>query len=391
MHPIGRHLTRPWQVVLTGPPNTGKSSLLNAILGYSRAIVDPTAGTTRDVVTAVTALDGWPVEISDTAGIRATNAAVEQAGIRLAEQRIADADLVVLVLDACSGREGVQGSGFRVQGSGFRVQGSGFRVQGSGFRVQDSEPGRVGPVDSRSRVQAADRDPRCSCAVSRTPGPQQTRPAATWRPAASIGAADQCDLLPGDRRTDPRDLPASRPGASPSRGCRPVHAVAGRVVSQDRGRSCERAKIRGFSSGRHPLNVGRLPRPVNSRLGRTRSVREMRPHGRGRPSDGVAVFRRKTLCTSCGFAVGGHCCLGPPPWLVIGLTHALAAGGTAGPAAASDAVTPWPVAQREAPPGPVLLQPAKRDDSTTTVIRPVPPSKAEEAASPAPRPRRRRS
>jgi len=100
---LGQHLTRPWQVVLTGPPNVGKSSLVNALLGYPRAIVDPVAGTTRDVVTATTALDGWPVEFSDTAGVRASDIPLEQAGILLAEEQAAKADLVVVVLDASLG------------------------------------------------------------------------------------------------------------------------------------------------------------------------------------------------------------------------------------------------------------------------------------------------
>ena len=58
------------RVVLAGWPNVGKSSLINALLGYARAIVHPSPGTTRDVVTASTAIDGWPIELSDTAGLR---------------------------------------------------------------------------------------------------------------------------------------------------------------------------------------------------------------------------------------------------------------------------------------------------------------------------------
>ena len=105
---LGQHLTRPWQVVLTGPPNVGKSSLVNALLGYPRAIVDPLAGTTRDVVTATTALDGWPVEFSDTAGVRASEIPLEQAGMLLAEEQAAKADLVVVVLDTSRGRSAEQ-------------------------------------------------------------------------------------------------------------------------------------------------------------------------------------------------------------------------------------------------------------------------------------------
>ena len=96
---LGRHLTRPWSVVLAGRINVGKSSLLNALAGYGRAIVHPAPGTTRDAVAVTTAVDGWPVELCDTAGLRATGDAIERAGIERARQRLAQADLVVLVAD----------------------------------------------------------------------------------------------------------------------------------------------------------------------------------------------------------------------------------------------------------------------------------------------------
>jgi tRNA modification GTPase len=95
----GSHLTRPWRVVLAGRPNVGKSSLINAIAGYQRAIVHSTPGTTRDVVSLETAIDGWPVEISDTAGLREPGEEIERAGLDLARQKILAADLVVLVFD----------------------------------------------------------------------------------------------------------------------------------------------------------------------------------------------------------------------------------------------------------------------------------------------------
>lgn len=96
---LGRHLVRPWRVVLAGPPNAGKSSLVNAMLGYTRAIVHPVPGTTRDVVTATTAVDGWPVEFSDTAGLRPGGDALEQAGVTLARRQLTAADLALLVFD----------------------------------------------------------------------------------------------------------------------------------------------------------------------------------------------------------------------------------------------------------------------------------------------------
>lgn len=97
--PVGCHLAEPWQVVLAGRPNVGKSSLVNALLGFSRAIVHHEPGTTRDVVTALTALDGWPVQLADTAGLREGRGPVEQAGVALAREQLAAADLAVLVFD----------------------------------------------------------------------------------------------------------------------------------------------------------------------------------------------------------------------------------------------------------------------------------------------------
>lgn len=100
--PVGRHLVRPWRVAVAGAPNVGKSSLANALAGYQRAIVAPVAGTTRDLVTVTTALDGWPVELIDTAGLRDEATALEAAGIRQARTHLAGADVVVWVLDASS-------------------------------------------------------------------------------------------------------------------------------------------------------------------------------------------------------------------------------------------------------------------------------------------------
>lgn len=97
---FGKHLTIPWSVVLCGEPNVGKSSLINAIVGFNRAIVHSVAGTTRDVVSQLTAIDGWPVELNDTAGLRETEDQIESLGIEKAQQAIENADLIVQVFDA---------------------------------------------------------------------------------------------------------------------------------------------------------------------------------------------------------------------------------------------------------------------------------------------------
>jgi tRNA modification GTPase len=100
---LGRHLTSPWKVVLAGRPNAGKSSLLNALAGYERAIVFPEPGTTRDLVTCSIAVDGWPVELIDMAGLRSATEAIEAAGIERAWRALAGADVVLLVVDRTVG------------------------------------------------------------------------------------------------------------------------------------------------------------------------------------------------------------------------------------------------------------------------------------------------
>lgn len=109
--PLGERLVRPWKVVLAGAPNVGKSSLVNALAGFSRSIVHPTPGTTRDVVSTTIALDGWPVELLDTAGLRETGDELEAEGIARADAARAAADLVVWVLDATSPPEKLPAAG----------------------------------------------------------------------------------------------------------------------------------------------------------------------------------------------------------------------------------------------------------------------------------------
>ena len=91
------------RVVIAGKPNVGKSSLLNALLGQERAIVTDIPGTTRDVIEEYINLNGIPLKIVDTAGIRKTDNIVEQIGVDKAQQFVRSADLVLYVIDGVQG------------------------------------------------------------------------------------------------------------------------------------------------------------------------------------------------------------------------------------------------------------------------------------------------
>jgi tRNA modification GTPase len=97
--PLGQHLVHPWRIVVCGAPNVGKSSLVNALAGYTRCLVSPMPGTTRDVVTTTLAIDGWPIELIDTAGLREADHALERAGIARAHETIASADVRLWIVD----------------------------------------------------------------------------------------------------------------------------------------------------------------------------------------------------------------------------------------------------------------------------------------------------
>lgn len=92
---MGERLREGYHVVLAGPPNAGKSTLLNSLARRNVAIVSPVAGTTRDVIEVRCDLAGLPVVFADTAGIRASGDVVEQEGVRRAQGRIDSADLVI--------------------------------------------------------------------------------------------------------------------------------------------------------------------------------------------------------------------------------------------------------------------------------------------------------
>lgn len=95
----GRILREGVRLVLCGPPNAGKSSLLNRLLGFDRAIVSATPGTTRDTIEEFASLRGIPFRITDTAGLRETEDALEREGVERAKKAMERADVVVRVVD----------------------------------------------------------------------------------------------------------------------------------------------------------------------------------------------------------------------------------------------------------------------------------------------------
>ncbi|HKJ62614.1 MAG TPA: GTPase, partial [Hyphomicrobiales bacterium] len=100
----GEILRDGFQVVIAGPPNAGKSSLMNALARRDVAIVSEQAGTTRDVIEVRLDLGGFPVILMDTAGVREAAGEIEREGVRRTLERAQEADLVLWIEDAASAR-----------------------------------------------------------------------------------------------------------------------------------------------------------------------------------------------------------------------------------------------------------------------------------------------
>jgi len=97
---VGERIREGFKIAIIGPPNSGKSSLLNYLSKRDVAIVSEIAGTTRDVIETHLNLDGYPVIVSDTAGIRSSKNEIEKKGIKIALKRAGDADLRLIIVSA---------------------------------------------------------------------------------------------------------------------------------------------------------------------------------------------------------------------------------------------------------------------------------------------------
>jgi tRNA modification GTPase len=145
----GERLREGFVVAIAGPPNAGKSTLLNRLAKREAAIVSPYAGTTRDVIEVHLDLNGLPVTLLDTAGIRETDDPVEMEGVRRARERAAAADLVLWVVDASE--EGGE-AGSALPG---RPAADGSRATEVGSAA--SKPGR--PASDASSLAGRETDP----------------------------------------------------------------------------------------------------------------------------------------------------------------------------------------------------------------------------------------
>ena len=110
--PEGERLHAGALVVIAGPPNAGKSSLFNALLGHERAIVTEIPGTTRDAIEAPAVLEGFPFRLVDTAGLRDSTDRVEQLGIEVSRRYLAGADLVLFCEEAGDASDATERAAF---------------------------------------------------------------------------------------------------------------------------------------------------------------------------------------------------------------------------------------------------------------------------------------
>jgi tRNA U34 5-carboxymethylaminomethyl modifying GTPase MnmE/TrmE len=211
----GERLREGLVVAIAGPPNAGKSTLLNRIARREAAIVSPYAGTTRDVIEVHLDLDGWPVTLLDTAGIRDTEDPVELEGVRRAQARAAAADLVLWVVDAreakgaeraWAGSEPVSDAGSVVCEGGAEANGAAAGSAGPSDRPAVPTFGGAVTITPRPSIRSA--MPASNSAEAPSPDPSLRPPASSPGAVATISP----DLPPGS----PPPLPGTAASDSPN-------------------------------------------------------------------------------------------------------------------------------------------------------------------------------
>ena len=229
----GRLVREGVSLAIVGPPNAGKSSLLNALLGEERAIVSEIAGTTRDVIEESFAIDGVPVRVLDTAGLRASDDAIERIGIDRARRALGAAAVALVVVDGSRALDADARDVLRATRDRERVVLFNKRDLGTaGFDARD-EAERDALSGSRVRRRDA------GCGAARDRGDRLARRVGGPRPPAPrIGA-------PGRRgrprarsaRARPRDARRRRTARSRRAGA----ARDGRRIGRDHGRRGDRS------------------------------------------------------------------------------------------------------------------------------------------------------
>jgi len=186
----GERLREGLTVAIAGPPNAGKSTLLNRLARREAAIVSPYAGTTRDVIEVHLDLGGWPVTLLDTAGIRETGDPVEMEGVRRARQRAEAADLVLWVVDAGEENAAAKGAA-KSPGVAGHGQGGGAR----GVKAARSAAGAAAASVDRPGTQGID-------------GADERWMAAIWLVRNKIDRAQRSESLAGEAsRSDEEIIP----------------------------------------------------------------------------------------------------------------------------------------------------------------------------------------
>mgnify|MGYP003694669359 CR=1 FL=1 len=196
----GRALRDGLHVVIAGRPNAGKSSLLNALAGFDAAIVTAIPGTTRDLLRERIHVDGLPIHVVDTAGLRDTDDVIEIEGVRRARMEMSRADLVLYVVDATLGfAAGEQGDAARRHHDARRLEqggpagrptragargSAGDRGLGADGRWPGSAP-RAAQVRPRATSRRAAPGRRAAGTSTRSPG---RRACSRWRRDAWVSA-----------------------------------------------------------------------------------------------------------------------------------------------------------------------------------------------------------
>jgi len=268
----GERLREGLTVAIAGPPNAGKSTLLNRIARREVAIVSPYAGTTRDVIEVHLDLGGLPVTLLDTAGIRATEDPVELEGVRRAQARAAEADLVLWVVDATEplpagapgGGDGGSGGADRT-GAGSNESGaarSGAEAARTEAGAGRHEPEPAGHRDGaaavrnevgawRSRAAAGTHESAAAGTEARV-GRGLAAAAASLSDAVAAGIADE-----GERSGADLGRNGSGPAAAGARAGRDLAAAAGALSDAVAAGIAGEAERSGADLGRNGRQAGR--------------------------------------------------------------------------------------------------------------------------------------